>query len=473
MKFLVLVAFLLILTTLSSAKVVDASQLLTAPIGEKHRFQVFRGDDIILVSAPAKTYYKLHVADIGDKSITFKIGIATGANFDPNPAKAKFRYFGAYTPDTTLTATVFNKEFIMSSHLELKPMLLFYLSKVTTVGEGWSNEKTAFLTVAPTTRDYTQQVIKQNSVACKPYLVNGDPKKKINVVIVPANPVGLFGYYPYKSEAGLKDDIKVAVDALFYAPDDWTDAKERSSGYGYLNKYKNDFNFYYAWLPTKCWAATEGGIFSGLRGKQWWNCDVSEEKIRSSCPNVDIVSVFIDDASRLRQLGTLWLGVPRSNSAGSYFIFENIIEIAGGSRVFAHELSHAVFGLSDEYCCDGGYHLVYDKIPSSASGSTALVWKTGSTSYYPPNNIYPGKCTELIPYIRKAYGIANFHTFGSLWGCQEFKDEDGEMWSRPYHKYAGDLMQMEDHEQSFDNLRVVECVISRLRKDTRNCNWRG
>lgn len=70
-------------------------------------------------------------------------------------------------------------------------------------------------------------------------------------------------------------------------------------------------------------------------------------------------------------------------------------------RTFVHESGHSLFGLADEYCCDGGYW---------QAETNPNIWSSQSAcqNYAAANSVSPGNCTNFCPAGTQKCGSTGF-----------------------------------------------------------------
>lgn len=102
-------------------------------------------------------------------------------------------------------------------------------------------------------------------------------------------------------------------------------------------------------------------------------------------PNWTRISAFADAAAYVHNVAN-WRDFANFGGAGGVGQFT--IQ-AGTSGTIVHETGHAVFGLSDEYCCDGG--VIAPNWPHDNLFTSLSSCQTSATAH----GVSPGSCTQL------------------------------------------------------------------------------
>lgn len=124
-------------------------------------------------------------------------------------------------------------------------------------------------------------------------------------------------------------------------------ADEIDSGYWQNNGYANNlglFNFWYMWTPGTI-SAPSSGICPVIAWPSLTDAAFAE------------MAILLHRNTAIRDCGG---GARASSLAGS-----------GNEWIIVHEAGHAVFGLPDEYCCDGGYWSLSPILYNSQASCTA------------------------------------------------------------------------------------------------------
>ena len=183
--------------------------------------------------------------------------------------------------------------------------------------------------------------------ACVPYLYNGDPSGKIDIVFVPDEDYNgnMTRFY---------DDVK---DIIY-------------DGYFSNSDYKNNqckFNF---------WVYPHEGEY------------------REVCEAWDLPSGYDTDCAFADSAAIVFQSSKRACSGGGLFSTP-----AYSPKVVVHETGHKIFGMADEYCCDGGYWQPSDPYPNiyetKASCQAKSAIPNSCYNYCPEQKCWPGNAVTI------------------------------------------------------------------------------
>jgi len=212
--------------------------------------------------------------------------------------------------------------------------------------------------------------------SCRAISRQGRSASKYDVVFIPAN----FGDNFDKFSSQAQDAIEYA----FSIPPVNTPA------------YFSKFNFYFFGGEASCKVAGDKPPENRA-----WKCDLPQEYYES-CPFADLAVVLVDSSMRAGRSGN------------------PIVASAGEKQILLHELSHSVFGLADEYCCDGGYWEgkpvpnIFKTKEKCEQNTTQSCAKIGSANWWHPSiekglmealekNFYDKSDLPLIEQFNKKY----------------------------------------------------------------------
>lgn len=211
-----------------------------------------------------------------------------------------------------------------------------------------------------------------------PVLYQQPKERAIDLVIYPDG--GVAARAPSSTDRG--------IGAATGYPNGWTDAQFLTDASNVVNgallepvllQYQSRINIWISqrtgapgWPPTGTGGTTNNGIgLSDGKGREAF-ADVAEIIHRRQISNGAPVPSFANTR----------------DAAGGGMFTVNALR-ADGSNVMRHEMGHAVFGLADEYCCDGGYGVanpfpnVYNSLGSCMADfadlnkiNTELKWPT-------------------------------------------------------------------------------------------------
>ena len=322
---------------------VDAAELarkqvvVTATVGDVVRVYGERAGQSVTYKS-----YQLQLADVGDSAATFYASFETKVN---SKTVGSGEVCSRYSPKCTLSKGAANKEFVLND------VAVAYLVSVN------KRARQVTLKFGP----------KKRTSTCKELKVAGDPKTKINVLLVPGRLPGSAVEY---SEAQFKKDALAALSTLFSVQN--------------FGQYAKDFNFYYQTRPLSCFSRQNAGSASRA-----WDCRFTSAN--EICPYQDVAIAFIPAQATAGGSRAL------IRSTGSDPV---AFAVSRGFSVFAHEFMHNPLQLYDEYCCDGGY-----------------------LERWPHANVYKGSCN----YLNKQFTAR----YGSTTSCKSFTSIAGQLWSHP------------------------------------------
>ncbi len=200
--------------------------------------------------------------------------------------------------------------------------------------------------------------------ACIPVVYNGDPKDKINIVFVMDNDYG-------ENVDLFKSDIMNLIENGYYKSSEIAN-----------NKCK--FNFYYH---------PEDGNYVEVCSK--WDLPASFWK---DCSFADTAAIIFKGGDRA--CSSTVFSAPR-----------------GSPKVVVHETGHNIFGMADEYCCDGGYWQPSPGQPNIYTSKAACQSMSSNPSacdnFCPEKKCWPGDATA----ISKCKGIYNAKGWTNLEEC--------------------------------------------------------
>ncbi len=147
--------------------------------------------------------------------------------------------------------------------------------------------------------------------ACKALVYHGPHDKKYDLVLVTSKYGGDLKKFSTDAENALETVFSTAP---FNSPELYS-----------------KFNVYFYNADAKCEIAGDKAPENRA-----WKCEVPKEYYES-CPFADLAVVFVNSNFRAGKSGN------------------PVVASAGEREIMLHELGHSVFGLADEYCCDGGY----------------------------------------------------------------------------------------------------------------------
>ncbi|NYZ73847.1 fibronectin type III domain-containing protein [Candidatus Micrarchaeota archaeon] len=180
------------------------------------------------------------------------------------------------------------------------------------------------------------------SSACIPLVNNGPADQKINIVFVMDN--------DYRNDTTtFRADVRQLIEKGYYGND-------------LISTQRCKFNFYYV---------TEAGDAEDTCTRLDTPASLS-----TSCPFSNMVAIVHKTPFR-------------DCSSGGVFSTES-----DGYNVVVHESGHSVFGLADEYCCDGGYWEDKTSFPN-------IFESESNCRAYAASNAYdPDYCYEFCPTVR-------------------------------------------------------------------------
>jgi hypothetical protein len=183
--------------------------------------------------------------------------------------------------------------------------------------------------------------------ACVPFLYNGDDSAKIDIVFVPDKD------YNWDLDEFYEDVKEVIYEGYF-----------SNSAY---NKSSCKFNF---WIYPK------------------------QGEYREVCEAWDLPSGFETDCAFAESAVILFRSSKRACSGGSAFSTP-----AYSPKVVVHETGHRIFGMADEYCCDGGYWQPSDPYPNIYSSKAQCQAKSANPNncynYCPEQKCWPGEAATI------------------------------------------------------------------------------
>jgi len=183
--------------------------------------------------------------------------------------------------------------------------------------------------------------------ACIPFLYNGDPSAKVDIVFVPDKD------YNGDMTKFFADIKRIIYDGYF-----------NNTAY---NESSCKFNFYY--YP-------QAGEYKEV------------------CEAWDLPSGFEEDCSFADSAAIVFKSSKRACSGGSVFSTPGY-----SPKVVVHETGHRIFGMADEYCCDGGYWQPSDPYPNIYTSLYQCQAKSATPNhcynFCPEKKCWPGNAATI------------------------------------------------------------------------------
>ena len=218
---------------------------------------------------------------------------------------------------------------------------------------------------------------------CVPMVANGDPADKIDIVFVPDED---YSGDPTRM-ADMIDDFVWLIEEGYYLPADWWGDRCK-------------FNFYYY-----------DASFADYESV----CErfAVPFPLRLACPFADSVAIVFH-----KEAGD------RACSQGSSNTFSAPV---GSARTVVHETGHNIFGMRDEYCCDGGYGELSSRsnIFASLASCQTHSWRSGACREFCPTvKCWPGDDTEIAN-CEAFYDAAGKPENKIFCSCSAYAEEHG------------------------------------------------